>query len=434
MNPEAALRAAIPDDVATLMGRIHARGFSVFAVGGAVRDVLAGRTPVDWDLATSATPDQLRAAFHDAEYENRFGTVGIPTGVAVREVTTFRTDGPSSDARRPDDVRFIQQIDGDLARRDFTVNAMAFGLAGDQGGDPVADGALVDPHGGREDLDARVLRAVGDAAERFKEDALRVLRAARFASRFELTIHPATAAAIRDAAGLTGALSGERIGSEIDGILASAHPEIGLAALRDLGVIRVLAPELDERWESGLPQRVAAVGASDVSDAPDPLGRLAELLAPISSDETAEALLVRWRRPRATIHAVAHVRLADRLAEEAERSEIDHVEYRVRVAALTGDPHDAARQIRRRLAAGRATQGASALLAGCQRADAQKTPALAADLAVDGAELARHVGAEPGAWIKEMQSSLLCAVGRDEIPNLSDALLAAARRIRAQKG
>ena len=431
VSHEAALRAATPEDVARLMGRLHSHGFAAYVVGGAVRDVLAGRAPADWDLATNATPDQLRAAFPDAEYENRFGTVGIPTGAAIREVTTFRTDGPSSDARRPDAVNFISSIQGDLARRDFTVNAMAFGLAGDEGGDPVINGAFVDPHGGSEDLDARVLRAVGNAAERFKEDALRTLRAARFASRFELTIEPATAAAIRDAAGLTSALSGERIGAEVEGILASAHPEIGLAALHDLGVMRVIAPALDVRWSEQLPQRVAAIGALESPDAPDPLGRLAELLAPISDDAAAEQILTNWRRPRATMSAIAQVRAADRAAAEAERGAIDHVEYRVHVAALTGDPRDAARQIRRRLAAGRAAPGAGTLLAGCERADAQNTPALPAELAVDGAELAREIGATPGAWIKEVQASLLISVGRGEIQNQPAALLAAAERAHA---
>ncbi len=431
VSHEAALRAAAPEDVARLMGRLHSHGFAAYVVGGAVRDVLAGRAPTDWDLATNATPDQLRAAFPDAEYENRFGTVGIPTGAAVREVTTFRTDGPSSDARRPDAVNFISSIHGDLARRDFTVNAMAFGLAGDEGGDPVINGAFVDPHGGREDLDARVLRAVGNAAERFKEDALRTLRAARFASRFELTIEPVTAAAIRDAAGLTSALSGERIGTEIEGILASAHPEIGLAALHDLGVMRVIAPALDERWSEGLPQRVAAIGAPESPDAPDPLGRLAELLVPIADDSVAEQILENWRRPRATMSAIAQARAADRKAAEAERGAIDHVEYRVHVAALTGDPRDAARQIRRRLAAERAAPGAGTLLAGCERADAQNTPALPAELAVDGAELARKIGATPGAWIKGVQASLLISVGHGEIQNQPAELLAAAERAHA---
>ncbi len=431
VSHEAALRAAIPEDVATLMGRLHSHSFAAYVVGGAVRDVLAGRAPTDWDLATNATPDQLRAVFPDAQYENRFGTVGIPTGVAVREVTTFRADGPSSDARRPDSVAFIGSIEGDLARRDFTINAMAFGLAGGEGGDPVISGAFADPHGGRADLEASVLRAVGNAAERFKEDALRTLRAARFASRFELTIEPVTAAAIRDAAGLTSALSGERIGAEIEGILAAQEPAIGLAALHDLGVMHVIAPALDEHWSEGLPQRVAAIGAPESPDAPDPLGRLAELLAPIADDSVAEQILTNWRRPRATMSAIAQVRAADRKAAEAERGAIDHVEYRVYVAALTGDPRDAARQIRRRLAAERAAPGAGTLLAGCEHADAQNTPALPAELAVDGAELARKIDATPGAWIKKMQASLLISIGRGEIQNQPAALLAAAERMHA---
>ncbi|MFZ9972532.1 MAG: CCA tRNA nucleotidyltransferase, partial [Candidatus Limnocylindrus sp.] len=361
MSLEAALRAAAPEDVATLMRRIHAHGFAVYVVGGAVRDVLAGRTPTDWDLATDATPDQLRAAFPDAQYENRFGTVGIPTAAGVREVTTFRTDGPSSDARRPDAVDFIATIEGDLARRDFTINAMAFGLARGEVGDPVSAGAFADPHGGLGDLTARILRAVGDPSERFKEDALRALRAARFAARFGLTIEPSTADAIRAASALTGTLSGERIGAEIEGILAAGRAEIGLAALHDLGVMRVIAPALDAQWSHELPERVAAVGAPGSPDVPDPLGRLAELLTPISEDATVEQLLTRWRRPRATLAALAHLRAADRVATDAERGVTDAAEYRIRVAALTGDPRDAARQVRRRISAGRAASAAATL-------------------------------------------------------------------------
>ena len=170
MTPAAAVRAAIPRDVADLMRALRTAGFGAYVVGGAVRDVIAGRVPADWDLATEATPDQLRALFPHATYENRFGTVGVPTidGV-VREITTFRADSGSSDSRRPDEVTFLPRIEGDLARRDFTINAIAFGLAPEASrrADPVADGAIVDPHGGIEDLVNGLLRAVGDPAERF---------------------------------------------------------------------------------------------------------------------------------------------------------------------------------------------------------------------------------------------------------------------------
>ena len=432
MNGEAAIRAAIPEDVAMLMTRIHARGFSVYVVGGAVRDVLAGRTPTDWDLATDATPDQLRAAFPEAEYENRFGTVGIPTSLAVREVTTFRTDGPSSDARRPDEVQFINSIEGDLSRRDFTINALAFGLARDTEGDLLSSGELIDPHGGRGDIEAQNLRAVGNPAERFKEDALRTLRAARFAARFGLTIEPNTADAIRDAAQLTDSLSGERVGAEIDGILSSERPDIGFEALHELGVLRHIAPTLDAHWNAALASRVAAVGAPSSPDAPDPLGRLAELLTPIPDGDAVEALLTRWRRPRATIAAIAHLRAADRDANSAERGEIDAIEFRTRVAALTGDPRDAARQIRRRIAAGRAAPAAATLLAACEEADRRDTPALPSDLAIDGALLATQIGSAPGPWIKRVQAALLIGVGRGEVENKPAALIAAAKRIYAQ--
>ncbi len=431
MSHEAALRAAIPEDVATLMGQLHAHGFAAYVVGGAVRDVLSGRTPVDWDLATNATPDQLRSAFPDAQYENRFGTVGIPTERAVREVTTFRADGPSSDARRPDSVQFLGSIEGDLARRDFTINAMAFGLAGETEADPVLNGTFTDPHGGREDLAAGLLRTVGNAAERFTEDALRTLRAARFAARFGLIIEPVTAAAIRAAAPLTSTLSGERIGAEIEGILATERAGVGLTALHELGVMGVIAPALDAHWSERLPGRVEAIGAPGSPDTPnldtpDLIGRLAELLTPIAEDTEAEAILTSWRRPRATIQAIAHLRAADRAASEAEEATIDATEYRVRVASLTGDPRDAAHQIRRRVLAGRAGNAAGTLLAACEGADARGVPALASELAVDGSALLQHIGTAPGAWVKRVQGALLLAIGRGQVENRATALLTAA--------
>jgi len=162
VTPAAAVRAAIPRDVADLLRVLRTAGFGAYVVGGAVRDVIAGRVPADWDLATEATPDQLRALFPSATYENRFGTVGVPTDAGVvREITTFRADSGSSDSRRPDEVAFLPRIDGDLARRDFTINAIAFGLAPEASrrADPVADGAIVDPHGGAEDLANGLLRA-----------------------------------------------------------------------------------------------------------------------------------------------------------------------------------------------------------------------------------------------------------------------------------
>jgi len=433
VSHEAALRAAVPEDVAGLMSELRAAGFAAYVVGGAVRDTLAGRTPSDWDLATDATPDQLRSAFPDAQYENRFGTVGIPTLAGVREVTTFRADGPSSDARRPDAITFIGAIEGDLARRDFTINAMAFGAPSGAHGDPVASGALVDPFGGVADLAAGLLRAVGDAGERFREDALRMLRAARFATRFNLTIEPATAAAIRRDAGLVATLSGERIGAEIEGILVAENPAPGLAALFEFGLTAQVAPELHAAWVAELPARVAAIGETESPDAPDPIGRLAELLAVITDDAVVEKILTSWRRPRATLHAVAALRAADRSAAAAERGEADAAAYRIATAAQSGDPRDAARQLRRRIATGRATPAAATLLALCERADEQQLPALLGDLAADGGEIIAAINEQPGAWVKPLLEELLQEVAHGRVENRRDALAAAAKQLHEKR-
>ena len=433
MSHEAALRAAVPEDVAGLMGELRAAGFAAYVVGGAVRDTLAGRTPADWDLATDATPDQLRSAFPDAQYENRFGTVGIPTSKGVREVTTFRADGPSSDARRPDAITFLGAIEGDLARRDFTINAMAFGAPSGAHGDPVASGSLVDPFGGAADLAAGLLRAVGDAGERFREDALRMLRAARFATRFNLTIEAATAAAIRRDAALVATLSGERIGAEIEGILAAESPAAGLHTLNELGLAAQIAPELHAAWVAELPARVAAVGRAGSQDAPDPIGRLAELLAVLTDDAVVEKVLTAWRRPRATLYAVAALRAADRSAAAAEHGEIDAASYRIATAAQSGDPRDAARQLRRRIASGRATPAAATLLALCDRADEQQIPALVGDLAADGAEIIAAINEQPGAWVKPLLEELLQQVAHGHMENRRDALVAAAKQLHEKK-
>lgn len=429
MSHEAALRAAVPEDVAQLMGQLQTAGFAAYVVGGAVRDTLVGRTPSDWDLATDATPDQLRKAFPNAQYENRFGTVGIPTSAGVREVTTFRADGPSSDARRPDAITFLGAIKGDLARRDFTINAMAFGVPSGAHGDPVISGSLVDPFDGASDLAAGLLRAVGDAGERFREDALRMLRAARFATRFDLTIEPATAAAIRRDAGLVATLSGERVGAEIEGILVAENPAPGLAALFELGLTAQIAPELHTAWVAELPARAAAVGKAESPDAPDPIGRLTELLAVITDDAVVEKILTAWRRPRATLHAVAALRAADRSAAAAERGEIDAASYRIATAAQSGDPRDAARQLRRRIATGRATPAAATLLALCERADEQQLPALLGDLAADGAEIIAAINEQPGAWVKPLLEELLQEVAHGRVENRRDALAAAAKQL-----
>lgn len=441
MTPAAAVRAAIPRDVADLLRALRTAGFGAYVVGGAVRDVIAGRSPADWDLATEATPDQLRALLPSATYENRFGTVGVPTGDGVvREITTFRADSGSSDSRRPDEVTFLPRIDGDLARRDFTINAIAFGLAPEASrrADPVADGAIVDPHGGTEDLASGLLRAVGDPAERFVEDALRMLRAIRFVARFNLMVEQGTAAAIKRDAPLTARLSGERIGAEIEGILAAARPERALQLAADLGILAAIAPALAAEWSAEVGMRVEAVGGDALPDSPDPLGRMSELLLPIADDEDVAALLESWRRPRSTIAAIQQIRTLDRAVaaaeKAAERGHADGAALRIVAAAATGDPRDAARQIRRRVASGRAGSGAATLLRTCIQADQEQLPATASDLAVGGDQLMARLGRTPGPWVAALLARLVDEVAHRRVANTEGDLLAWSERVVAGEG
>lgn len=216
------------------------RGKRLFMVGGCVRDQLLGREISDLDLATDATPEEVKAfasfANPDSLYlvGQKFGTVGLVFGKIKVEITTFRTERYQPLSRWPD-VTFSGTLEGDLKRRDFTVNAMAQ--------DPLT-GEIVDPNGGREDLEHHVIRAVGKPAERFTEDPLRLLRAVRFASQLGFTLEERTSEAIREKAAMISNVSAERIGEEMGRILLAPHPAHGLQQARDLGLLAQILPEL----------------------------------------------------------------------------------------------------------------------------------------------------------------------------------------------
>ncbi|MFL5757408.1 MAG: CCA tRNA nucleotidyltransferase, partial [Chloroflexota bacterium] len=231
---------AVPETVLGILTRLRDNGHAAYVVGGSLRDVLLGRVAHDWDMTTDARPDRLLELFPGAAYENAFGTVAIPAGGTLHQVTTFRSDHDYADFRRPHRVEFGGRVEDDLARRDFTVNAIAWGWAA--GSDMPA---LVDPSGGRADIARRTLRAVGDPDARFREDALRMLRAVRLAATLGFEIEPATLAAIAENAPLAAHLSGERIAAELDRLLAAERPSVGLRLASDTGLVHVVIPELD---------------------------------------------------------------------------------------------------------------------------------------------------------------------------------------------
>ena len=225
----------LPRTVENLIARLEQAGYSAYAVGGCVRDSLMSLQPHDWDLCTSALPEQMLEVFrgeHVAETGLKHGTLTVIVGHVPYEITTFRTDGNYTDHRHPDSVSFVKDVAGDLSRRDFTVNAMAYS---DRTG-------LVDLFGGQEDLARRVIRCVGVPRERFREDALRILRALRFASVFDFSLDPETEEGLRALAPTLENVAAERIREELLKLLCGPGAGRILRAFPD--VLSVIIPDL----------------------------------------------------------------------------------------------------------------------------------------------------------------------------------------------
>ena len=233
-------RIRIPRPAAKVLARLNELGFEACVVGGCVRDSLIGCEPEDWDITTSATPDQIRAAFPrtiDTGIEH--GTVTVRMDGESLEVTTYRVDGKYADHRHPDEVRFTTSLEEDLKRRDFTINAMAYNNR---------DG-LIDLFHGVQDLEEGIVRCVGDARERFTEDALRIFRAVRFCAKLGFVLDPSTQKAAQDLAPSLKYVSAERIRAELEKLLVSPHPEM-IRLAWECGITKVVLPEFDAQMEA----------------------------------------------------------------------------------------------------------------------------------------------------------------------------------------
>lgn len=230
-----------PKYVREVLNRLHDHGYYSCIVGGCVRDAVMDVVPNDWDVATSALPEQVLELYPDAIPTGmKHGTVTVRSELEFVEVTTFRTDGGYSDHRHPDAVSFVGDLETDLGRRDFTINAIAV----------TADGEIVDPYHGIEDIEQRIIRCVGSPAKRFEEDALRMLRAFRFSSRLGFEIEPGTRAAIYECAPLAKNLSAERVRDELEKILLTARPEY---------LYELMACGLIDGYISSVPERADAL-------------------------------------------------------------------------------------------------------------------------------------------------------------------------------
>ena len=264
---------------ALLLDALHGAGHAAYAVGGCVRDSLLGLDPHDWDLCTSARPEQVMALFGEEKCIPtglQHGTVTVKQGGRLYETTTFRTEGAYSDGRHPDVVCFVPDVREDLARRDFTINAMAYS----------AEEGLIDPFGGRDDLAAHLVRAVGEPERRFEEDALRILRLYRFAARFGFAIDPATGTAARALGPHLDCVSAERIQEELLKLLAAPRP----GSYLEPAVLAVILPELEPEKQ---PERFAELCRT--IDRIEPTAenvpaRLAALLCPLGEAGARKAL------------------------------------------------------------------------------------------------------------------------------------------------
>ncbi len=234
------MQYALPKEVSAVGAKLREAGFEAYLVGGCVRDMLSKREPKDWDVTTNAKPKDIQAIFPDSFYENEYGTVGVKTGsedarLAIIEVTPYRLESGYSDKRRPDTVEFGTSLLEDLARRDFSINAIAY---------DDSQGHLVDPYDGQKDIKDKVVRAVGDASARFNEDALRMLRAVRFVAELGFGIDGDTAAAIKENSKHLSKISRERVRDEFVRILNSDQPMNGLVLAQQLGILEHISPDL----------------------------------------------------------------------------------------------------------------------------------------------------------------------------------------------
>jgi tRNA nucleotidyltransferase (CCA-adding enzyme) len=441
----------LPDRVRDVIRTLGDAGHEVAIVGGAVRDRLLGLEHLgEWDIATAARPEEVVSLFPGATWENRFGTVTIAADPVV-EITSYRAEGAYRDRRRPDEVRFGVSLTEDLARRDFTINAMAW-LPVDL---DAGRGTLVDLAGGRSDLEARVLRAVGDPRERFAEDALRLIRAARFVGRLGLTIDPATERAIRDAAPTVEAVSAERVRDELMRILSlDATPSNAIRILERLGLLAVILPELAAL--RGVPQSKAvpgdaldhSLGAVDAAAATDPPAlRLAALLHDLGKATTlrdghfighedvsaglASNVMQRLRVPRV---------LAERVVGAIGHHMYDYdsawTDAAVRrfVRRLDGVDRDLLFALRRAdneaSGVGAAGDANQAELEARIAEQVAAEPDLLVDrrLAIDGHDLQRELGLSPGPEIGAILDRLTEVVLEDPTQNRRDILLDHARR------
>ena len=402
------IRIPCPDYVQAVLNALHKAGHQAYIVGGCVRDCLLGNTPKDWDVTTSALPEQTEQAALAAGLKTfrtgiKHGTISVLSDGVTVECTTFRVDGDYKDSRHPESVKFTPCLQEDLARRDFTVNAMA--------ATPAQDGwEIIDPFDGQADLQAGIIRCVGNPIKRFGEDALRILRGVRFAVRLGFTIEEKTANAMYASAGGLKNISRERVREELMGILQSPDPESAVKIMKKRGFLKFVFPYAD-----------VTASAKGVNSLPagDPLLRLAYLLYD-TPDDAVQATLSDLKfsgNDSRYVRVVLTLR-----GETLENTPL----FARELIALYGNYTIPALALR-------AYRGEDTLpLSQTVREQWDRGVCVrVSDLAVNGADLA-EIGIPKGREMGNMLNALLAEVMKDPDLNTKDALLALAARMQKE--
>lgn len=277
----------LPKEVTSLTEKFNDSGYQLYIVGGAVRDLILRRDVHDWDFTTDATPDEILKIIPEGFYNNKFGTVGLNSDLGILEITTMRKEGEYEDFRHPEKIEWTKNINEDLARRDFTINALALNKLGE----------IIDPFGGQNDLEAKKIKTVGNSTKRFKEDALRLMRAIRIATELGFDIEEETYQAIKDNAELIENIAYERIRDELFKLIVTENAYQGMIKIRDTGILNIVLPELEKcfgiQQEGPKHDREYDIGEHSLqtmqnTPSLDPIVRFAALLHDIGKPKTVK--------------------------------------------------------------------------------------------------------------------------------------------------
>lgn len=436
----------LPENVTLFLEKFTKSGFKIYIVGGTIRGLIMKHPVKDWDFTTTAKPEEIKKLFPDSFYNNKFGTVGIPTEIdgnqTVFEVTTHRRESNYSNNRHPENIQWADKVEEDLARRDFTINAIAY------------DGVrLIDPYKGMEDIKSKKIKAVGDPDVRFSEDGLRILRAVRQSTQLGFEIEPNTLSSIIRNSQKLENISGERIRDEFFKLILSDNPAEGILLLRKTGILKIILPEVEVCFGVGQvsPERhhIYDVGTHLVESlrhcpSKNPITRFATLIHDIGKKQT-RAIEDKTGIVTFYNHEVVGEKMTERIADRFRLSKEDKTKLvtLVRLHQFTVSEKQSDKAIRRfirqvgleniddildlrtgdRLGSGAKETSWRTELFNKRIIEVQKVPFSVQDLKIDGNDVMEKMGMKPGPKIGNILNTIFEEVDDEKIPNEKEALL-----------